>query len=68
MLIYHFTYILIIQFFASNISFVGRPAAKVYEIPQLLFQHDWESTESACTVKMKILDTKTLISHQILFF
>ena len=65
MLIYHFTYI---QFFASNISYVGRPAAKVYEIPQLLFQHDWESTESACTVKMKILDTKTLISHQILFF
>ena len=40
MLIYHFTYILIIQFFASNISFVGRSAAKVYEIPQLLFQHD----------------------------
>ena len=64
-LIFLFTYTLVTQFFTSNISLVRRSAAKVYEIPQLAFQHDQKSTESTCTVKMMILAAKTLISCHI---
>src|SRR6267154_3999839 len=66
--IFLFTHILVIQFFASNLSLVRRPAAKVYEIPQLAFRHDRKATESTCTVKIMILATKTLISGLIFVF
>ena len=66
--IFLFTHILVIRFFASNLFLVRRPAAKVYEIPQLAFRHDRKATESTCTVKIMILATKTLISGLIFVF
>ena len=66
--IFLFTHILVIRFFASNLFLVRRPAAKVYEIPQLAFRHDRKATESTCTVKIMILATKTLICGLIFVF